>query len=465
MLDTATVTIAVPAPTATATDDSFATLVDVSLSDTVATNDTPCSSGTTSYQLNSLPASTNGTVSAFAGLSGAFTYDPNAGFSGTDQFGYDILCDGNIIDSAIVDIVISAITADAVNDSETGIYNIAFNGDVTGNDTPCSGGTQTHSLVAASEVGGTVVVNTAGTYIFTPSTNFTGDASFQNKIECNGTVIDTATVTINYPAPTADAVNDNFNTLIDTVLSDDVAANDTPCTFGATTTYQQSGGGTSNGTVTVFNTDGTFTYNPNGGFSGADSFDYEILCDGVVTDAATVNITITAITATAVDDTFTGLYNLPFSGDVTTNDTPCSAGVQTHAVVAASEIGGTVTAFDTNAGTFTFTPSANFTGAGSFQYQILCNGAVIDTALATINYPAPTATAVDDGFTTILNQALSDSVVANDTPCSLGATTTYASNATAPSNGTLDSFSTGGAFTYTPNTAFTGTDTFGYDLI
>jgi large repetitive protein len=57
----------------------------------------------------------------------------------------------------------------------------------------------------------------------------------------------------------------------------------------------------SNGTV-VRNADGTFTYTPNAGFDGNDSFTYTVRNADGATDTATVRITVTPTTVDARDD-------------------------------------------------------------------------------------------------------------------------------------------------------------------
>lgn len=94
--------------------------------------------------------------------------------------------------------------------------------------------------------------------------------------------------------------------------------------------------------------------------------------------------------ADAVNDTFTGTYNAPYSGNVSTNDTAC-VGENTYyeLVPASTPIGGSVVVNQN--GTFTFTPTPNFNSAASFQYNIKCGSSfetaeVVDSATATINY-------------------------------------------------------------------------------
>ncbi len=94
--------------------------------------------------------------------------------------------------------------------------------------------------------------------------------------------------------------------------------------------------------------------------------------------------------ANAINDGYTGIYNAVFSGDVSTNDTAC-VGENTFYQLSSSPspIGGTpVVAQD---GTFTFTPTTNFNGAATFNYDIKCGSTfgaseIIDSAVVTINY-------------------------------------------------------------------------------
>ena len=103
----------------------------------------------------------------------------------------------------------------------------------------------------------------------------------------------TATITVNV---TVDAVNDvpvavddNLQITRDTQLTGNVAGNDTPSGDGGNIWAVTSD--VSHGTL-VFNSNGSFTYDPTPGYSGSDSFTYSITdTDGDVS-SATVYITI-----------------------------------------------------------------------------------------------------------------------------------------------------------------------------
>jgi hypothetical protein len=93
----------------------------------------------------------------------------------------------------------------------------------------------------------------------------------------------------------------------------------------AVTTYQLNTN-PSNGNLTGFNAStGSVIYTPNTGFLGLDSFTYNILCDGIIVDTATVTVDVLCIPVSGgiingstyatigVDETFTisGVTGLP----------------------------------------------------------------------------------------------------------------------------------------------------------
>jgi len=79
----------------------------------------------------------------------------------------------------------------------------------------------------------------------------------------------------------------------------------------------------SNGTLTL-NADGTFSYTPNPNFFGADSFVYEVCDNGTPVECSTASVTINVVgendAPIAVNDTETAMEDMPFNGDIATND-------------------------------------------------------------------------------------------------------------------------------------------------
>lgn len=116
----------------------------------------------TTFSINTNP--TNGTLTGFNASTGSVTYTPNTGYVGTDSFIYNILCDGVVVDTAVVNIDVLCI--------------------------PVSGGTLQGNVHAVLGVDETFVV-----------TGISGLAPFTyNHVVTNGTIVggqgtDTITVT------------------------------------------------------------------------------------------------------------------------------------------------------------------------------------------------------------------------------------------------------------------------------
>ena len=156
---------------------------------------------------------------------------------------------------------------------------MAQDGSASGNeDTPIGGTlvatdldnpTLTYAL-GAQAANGTVVVNTDGTYTYTPNLNFNGTDSFTFTAS-DGTIgSNTATVTLTVAAVNDAPVAQNGSaTATKTRRSPALVATDVE---SPTLTYAL-GTQAANGTVVV-NTDGTYTYTPNPNFNGTDSFTF-----------------------------------------------------------------------------------------------------------------------------------------------------------------------------------------------
>ncbi|MBT8069770.1 MAG: S8 family serine peptidase [Gammaproteobacteria bacterium] len=99
-------------------------------------------------------------------------------------------------------------------------------------------------------------------------------------------------VTVLKPSPNLlpSAVDDNFSTQADTLLVDNVMANDDPGDAPATVTAFDAI--SSEGFMVSVAADGDFSYTPSGGYAGADSFGYTITDSNGDSDSASVNITV-----------------------------------------------------------------------------------------------------------------------------------------------------------------------------
>ncbi|MFN2469575.1 MAG: Ig-like domain-containing protein [Gaiellaceae bacterium] len=153
--------------------------------------------------------------------------------------------------------------------------------------------------------------------------------------------------------------------------------------------------------------------------------------------------------------------------DVLANDADPDGDALTLASFDSSGVGeGTLT--HNGAGQFTFVPEEGFNGSQAFAYTASDGHGGSDTTSVTITVVAqPDApVAADDAYSTTQGTAVVQSapgVLANDGDEDGDSLTVQAAPVVPPSNGTLV-LDADGAFTYTPNPAFIGTDTFTYRI-
>ncbi len=340
----------------------------------------------------------------------------------------------------------------------------AANG-VLGNDTDADGDSLTATLVG-NPAHGSVVLDSDGAFTYTPNANWTGSDSFTYKAYDGAANSGTATVslTITNAAPTA-ASDGPYSTAKNQPLSvgagAGVLANDTDPDSGQSLTASAATG-PAHGNLTL-NANGSFTYTPNTGYDGPDSFTYHV-SDGIATDTGTVTLTVTNGTPTAVDDSYSGLANLPLivgaGTGVLANDTDPDGDSLTASVVSGPSSG--VLLLSPNGG-FTYTPIIGFTGIDTFTYVADDGTDTSAAATVTIAISNQAPVANDDSGSVIHDRTRSVNaaagVLSNDTDAN-GDTLT-ASVVGGPSHGTL-TLNADGSYDYTPDAGYVGTDAFTY---
>jgi VCBS repeat-containing protein len=231
---------------------------------------------------------------------------------------------------------------DAYTGNQDAPLNVNAGAGVLANDTDPDGNTLT-AIKVTDPTHGTVILNSDGSFIYTPNAGFHGADTFTYKANDGQLNGNTATVTITVNAPPT-AVADSNATDQNTLASGNVLTNDTDPDAGDTLTVSAVNGSAANvgtqitlasGALLTVNANGTYSYDPNGSFaslpqgqSATDSFTYTISDGHGGTSSATVTITVNGLNdpPSAAPDANTTDENTPVGGNVLSNDTDPDAG-------------------------------------------------------------------------------------------------------------------------------------------
>src|SRR5439155_6720999 len=231
---------------------------------------------------------------------------------------------------------------------------------VLANDADADGDALTAALVNPP-ANGALTLNADGSFTYTPNANFNGLDSFTYRAN-DGTDDSspaTVTITVNAVNDAPVANNDSYGTDEDTplvVATPGVLGNDTDIEGSPLTATLVSGSG--NGTLTL-NPDGSFTYTPNAGFNGMDSFTYKANDGAADSLPATVTISVSSVNDVPVasNDSFTGPEDTSLAGNVLANDTDADGDPLTAILVSQPSHGSLTFNAD---GSFMYAPSTNF---------------------------------------------------------------------------------------------------------
>jgi len=400
---------------------------------------------------------------------GSFNYTPNQGFVGTDSFTYNAN-DGYLTSAtpATVTLTITTQPPLANNDSYSGnagqALTVTAAQGVLANDTDPNGYPLTAGVVSGTS-NGTLTFNPDGSFNYTPNQGFAGTDSFTYEANDGISNSNPATVTITVTNQPPVANNDTYVTYLNQtlgtsattgVLANDKDPNGDPLTAGVAS-------GPSHGTLN-FNPDGSFTYTPNQGYVGTDSFTYEASDGFSNSNPATVKITVLGPIPIANNDIYSTGPNKPLIVPVATgvlaNDSD-SNGQPLTATLVNKPSNGTLTL--NSDGSFNYNPNTGYTGTDSFTYVANDGTSTSNPATVTLTIGNQPPVANNESYNVATDVPLnvpSPGVLANDTdPQGFPLTATVVTN---PSNGTLN-LNSNGSFSYTPNSGYTGTDSFTYN--
>ena len=324
---------------------------------------------------------------------------------------------------------------------------------------------------------GTLAAFADGSFIYTPNAGFSGTDSFSYRMrDASNNFSDPVTVTIQVLSSsnrTPVGTPDSFAVLANKTLSVPAAGflvNDID-QDGEVITAVSIQDNVDHGTLAAF-ADGSFTYTPDPGFVGTDSFSYRMR-DASNNFSDPVVVTLTVIAANrgpiGVEDAFAARLNTPLSipaPGFLANDFDLDGEVITAVSIQDNVDHGTLAAFAD--GSFTYTPNPGFTGADGFSYRMrdASNNFSDPIAVAIEVHPAGlTPVGTPDQYVVPNDEQLiiaARGFLANDIDLN-GEPLTAVSIQENVQHGTLVAFADG-SFTYAPDPGFVGTDSFSYRM-
>ncbi|HOC89953.1 MAG TPA: Ig-like domain-containing protein, partial [bacterium] len=325
----------------------------------------------------------------------------------------------------------------AIDDIANTVVNQPVSGDLLTNDADPDGDAlvvDTTPVVPPAH--GELVLGPDGTFTYTPAPGYTGPDWFVYQVcdDQSPALCDEATVWIQVIENTPDnekpvANNDISETLAGIPVQSDLLINDFDPDGDNLVVNTAPVTPPAHGSVLI-NSDGTFTYTPAAGFTGPDSFFYQVCDDRVppLCDEAMVYITVHPDTngsqndaPLASDDAFNTVRDTAISGTVAANDhEPNGDGLVYDTTPVTPPLHGAVV-ISAN-GDFTYTPAAGYTGPDYFVYRVcddqspaLCDEATVYiTILPPLPPPNQAPVAADDSVKTPAGTAVSGNVLTND---------------------------------------------------
>ena len=339
---------------------------------------------------------------------------------------------------------------------------------VLANDTDADGNPLSAILVSGPSHG-TLALQADGSFTYTPAAGFSGADAFTYKANDGSGDSNVATVSIaiaainDLPVATADAYATSEGTVL-TVSAPGVLANDTDADGDPLGAILVSG--PSHGTLTL-QSNGSFTYTPAAGFSGADAFTYKANDGTGDSNVATVSIAIApsshlptgnADTYSTNEDT---LLSVSAPGVLANDSDPL--GRPLTAILVRGPLHGTLTKFAAN-GSLKYKPALNFNGTDTLVYRAAAGAdRSADTTVTFVVAPVnDKPVAADDIYRNDEGQTIdvpAPGVLANDTDADGNPLTAVL--IARPFHGSL-TFRADGSFTYRSNSTFHGSDTFTY---
>ncbi|MGC3872820.1 tandem-95 repeat protein [Halomonas sp. GXIMD04776] len=439
---------------------------------------------------------------------GSYTFTPNDNWNGQVPAVSYTVTDGELTDTAELNLTVSAVNDAPVAESDSAVGNedTPISGNVLANDRDVdadsdlsvsgftvNGATYQSGEIAQLDGVGSLSIASDGSYTFTPVENWNGQVPPVSYTVTDGELTDTAelnlTVSAVNDAPVAQgdsATGDEDNAITGNVLAND---NDVDAdsnlsisnfTVGGTS-YQA--GETAElegiGSLSIAS-DGSYTFTPNGNWNGQVPPVSYTVTDGELTDTAELNLTVSAVNDAPVaqGDSATGDEDNAITGNVLANDrdidsnslsvSDFSIGGTTYQAGEIAQIDGIGLLTVGGNGNYTFVPEENWSGQVPAVSYTVSDGELSDTAtlklMVTPVNDAPVAESdaaklfedTSRSGNVLTNDSDIDSAVLNVSDFTVGGTT-YQAGDTAELEGVGSLVINGnGHYHFTPNANWNG---------
>jgi hypothetical protein len=228
---------------------------------------------------------------------GSFSYLPSPGFAGTDTFTYQVADGLAVSNVATVTLNVLPDVPVALDDGFSLKHDSAFTSPPSAilHDVVDPASLPLNVSLIATAQHGTLTLNPDGSFLYDPQAGFTGTDSFTYQAQNGLADSNVGTIYLDVTNLAPVAVNDSFQVASNQTLSVPAAAgvlsNDSDGDGDQLTASLVAG--PTHGSLTL-NNDGSFTYLPNTGYVGSDSFTYCASDSYAQSNLATVSLTISA---------------------------------------------------------------------------------------------------------------------------------------------------------------------------
>jgi len=392
---------------------------------------------------------------ALSGTAPNLTYTPQANYNGSDSFSFKVN-DGHVdSNTATIAITVNSVndvpeaTAQEVNVDEDSSVSITLAG------TDGDGDSLTYIVLTQPSNGR--LTGTAPNMTYTPNANFYGQDEFTFMVrDSSGTTSTSATVHIVIAAMNDDpvATSQNVSLSEDGSLEIILVGSDIdqdPLTYIIVTEPQH-------GTLMASGTIGTYIYEPEDNYNGADYFTFKVNDSSVDSAEARVSITVNAVNDAPVAS---GPETVTLDEDTTKAITLVASDVDgdtlTYSILAQPSHG-TITGTAPN---LTYKPEANYHGSDSFSFKVNDGKADSETKTVSITVNSVNDVPVADAQTISLEENAEDFPITLTASDADGDDLTY-TVMTQPTMGSLNGSAPN--LTYTPPQNTNGTTTFTFKV-